>query len=67
MVHANRIRSFKYPKDMPKENIETLATDLDEFYVEKFLGHSVTEKNPNEWKFRVRWLGYEPEDDTMLD
>jgi len=25
------------------------------------------EKNPKKWKFRVRWLEFELEDDTMLD
>ena len=68
MVHANRICPFKHPKSMPKKKIETLAaTDLDEFDAEKNIGHSGTGKNPKKWKFRVRWLGYEPEDDTMLD
>ena len=68
MVHANRILPFKHIKSMPKEKIETLtATDLDEFYVEKSIGHSGTGKNPKKWKFRVRWLVYEPEDDSMLD
>ena len=48
------------------EKIETLAgTDLDEFYIQKIIGHSGTGKNPKKWKFRVHWLGYEPEDDTM--
>ena len=38
VLHANRRRPFKHPKDMFKENIEFLAaTDLDEFYVEKIL------------------------------
>ena len=54
MVHANQIRSFK---GMPKEKIDTLAAiDLDEFYVEKIMGHSGTGKNPKKWKFRERWL-----------
>ena len=53
---------------MPKQQIEALvATDPDEFYVEKIIGHSGSGKNPKKWKFRVRWLGYEPEDDTILD
>jgi hypothetical protein len=43
------------------------ATDLGEFYDEKIIGHSGTGKNPKKLKFRVLWLGYEPEDDTMLD
>jgi len=66
MAHANCIRPFKHLKDLPKEKIESLAaTDLDEFYVEKIIEHSDTGKNPRKWKFR--WLGYEPEEDTMLD
>ena len=40
---------------------------MDEFYVEKIIGLSGTGKNPKKWKFLVRWLGYEPEDDTRLD
>ena len=53
---------------MSKQQIEALAaTDLDDFYVEKIIGHSGAGKNPKNWKFRVRWLGYEPEDVTMLD
>ena len=54
MVPAKRIIPFKHPMSMPKEKIETLvATDLDEFYVEKIIGHSGTGKNPKKWKFRV--------------
>ena len=44
-----------------------VAVDQDEFYVEKIIGYSGVGKNPKKWKFRVRWLGYDPEDDTMLD
>ena len=49
MVHANRLRPFKHPKDMPREKIEALvAADLDEFYVEKIIGHSGVGKEPRE-------------------
>ena len=44
-----------------------MAADLDEFYVEKIIGHTGTGKNPKIWKFRIRWRGYEPEEDTMVD
>ena len=50
------------------EKIESLvAADFDAFYVEKIIGHTGTGKNPKRWKFWIRWGGYEPEDDTMVD
>jgi len=66
MEHANRICPFKHSKSMSKEKIETFAaTDLDESYIEKIIGHSGTGKNPKKGNFRVRWLGYKPEDATI--
>jgi hypothetical protein len=68
LEHASRLRPFKHPKDMSAEKIESLvAADLDEFYVEKIIGHTGTGKNPKQWQFRVHWREYEPEEDTMLD
>ena len=68
LVHASRLRPFKHLKDMSAEKIESLiAADLDEFYVDKIIRYTGTDKNPKRWKFRVLWRGYEPEDDTMLD
>ena len=47
LLHASRFRPFKHPKDMSAEKIESLVVaDLDEFYVEKIIGHTGTGKNP---------------------
>ena len=62
VVHANRLRPFKHPKNMSREQIEALiAADLDEFYVEKIIGHSGVGKTPRNGSFEYA------EDDTMLD
>jgi len=38
MVHANRLRPFKYPKDLTIEKIESVAaTDLMSFMLKKLL------------------------------
>jgi hypothetical protein len=67
MVHTSRLRAFRHPKEMTTEEAAALAaTDLDEFHVESIVDHEGEGKDPKKWKFRVRWLGYEPEDDTWL-
>jgi len=39
---------------------------IDSFHVESIVDHEVEGKDAKKWKFRVRWLRYEPEDDTWL-
>ena len=52
---------------MTKEEIEVLsAIDLDEYYVDKIVAHEENGRNPMNWKFKVRWVVYEPEDDSWL-
>ena len=56
------------------EEAEALAaTDLDEFHVDPqephfvvLMDHEGKDKYRDTWKFRVCWLEYEPEDDTLL-
>ena len=61
------MRAFRHPKVMTTEEVAALAaTDSDEFHVESIVDHEYAGKDPKKWKFRVRWLGYEPEDDTWF-
>jgi len=49
----------------PKE-LEVLAgIDLDDYYVEKIIDREEKGRNPNNWKFRVRWAGYDS--DVILE
>ena len=67
VVHTSRLRVFRHPKNMTLAEATALAAvDLDEFYVEKIVDHQGPAKRHKEWKYRVRWLGYEPEDDSWL-
>ena len=43
------------------------AVDSDKLYVEKIVNHEEMGSNPNKWKYRTRWQGYEPEDEAWLD
>ena len=66
MVDTSRLRVFRHPKELTTEEAAALAaTDFDEFHVDSIVDHESERKDPKKWKFRVRWLGYEPEDDTL--
>ena len=66
MVHTSRLRVFRHPKEMTEEAAALAATDLDEIHMESIVDHKGEGKGPKKWKFRGRWFGYEPEDDTWL-
>jgi hypothetical protein len=67
LVHTSRLRPFRHPTNMTLQEVTDLASvDMDEFFVEKIITHVGTTKDFKKWSFRVRWLGYEPEDDTWL-
>jgi len=47
------------------EELEVLAgIDVDNF-VEKIVDHKERDRSFNNWKFRVRWTGYEPDEDSI--
>ena len=53
---------------MTNEEIDVLsAICLDEYYVDKIVAHEERGRNLKNWKFKVRWVGYEPEDDSWLN
>ena len=35
--------------------------------MDKIVDHEVKVKNPKNWKFKVRWVGYEPENNSWLN
>ena len=44
-----------------------MTADVDEYYVDKIVAHEEKDRNPTNWKFKVRWVGYEPEDDSWFN
>jgi hypothetical protein len=67
LVHTSRLRPFRHPKTMTLAEATALAAvDMDEFYVEKIVAVEKNGKNKKKWRFQIRWLGYEPSDDTWV-
>ena len=44
-----------------------VAIDLDKYCVDKIVEHEEKGKNSKNWKFKVRWVGYEPQEDSWLN
>jgi len=41
--------------------------DVDEYFVESIVDHEERGRNVKNWKFRVRWAGYEPDEGSWLN
>jgi hypothetical protein len=64
-VHISRLRKLKVPIGVTRTQLRDLALmDHGEFIVEKILDHRGDHKKKSTLEFKVRWLGFEPEDDT---
>ena len=68
VVHTSRLRLFRHPAEMTPEELEVLAgIDVDKYFVESIIDHEERDRNVKNWKFRVRWSGYEPDEDSWLN
>ena len=41
--------------------------DVDEYFVESIIDHEERDRNVKNWKLRVLWSGYEPDEDSWLN
>ena len=52
---------------MTPEELEVLAGIHVEYFVESIVDHEERGRNVTNWKFRVRWLEYEPDENSWLN
>ena len=61
-AHVDRLTPYRL---RPGEDVAVVAAlDDDEWVVEAVVGHSVLDSNTKNWKFKVRWSGYDEDADT---
>jgi hypothetical protein len=64
-IHIDRLRLFTCADNTnPQELLEIAAADKDEYVVESIVNHRGNKKS--NYEFLIRWLGYDPADDTWL-
>ena len=75
-VHVNRLKLYNNSRDIPPADIA--AVDIDHYTVESIAGHRVIDSKvkagarrnrdftARDMEFKVKWLGYDEEDDTWM-
>jgi hypothetical protein len=64
-VHVSRLKKLVVPAGFTREQLKDLAlNDHQEFKVDHIVDHRGDPRRKAGMEFLVRWLGYEPEDDT---
>ena len=49
------------------DELALASIDLDEYYVDKIVEHEENRKYSKNWKFKVRWVVNEPEENSWLN
>jgi len=64
-VHRERlIHWYSTDNETGRDRVEIAAADHDEFVVDSIVEHRGNPKKKAKMEFRVRWAGYDPEEDT---
>jgi hypothetical protein len=61
-VFIDRLKGYRAENDIDPKDLS--MSDREEFYVESILDHRGDLKKKKSLEFKIRWLGYSPEDDT---
>ena len=65
LVHTSRLQIFRHPTEITTEEVQSqwiwMSTTV---LYETIVAHEEKEKNPKNWKFKVKLVGYESEEDT---
>jgi hypothetical protein len=64
--HVDRLRIFVHTNATEEQLLLLAAADKDEFVVESIIAHRKASRSKKAYEFRVRWQGYEIDDDTWL-
>ena len=65
--HIDRLRIFNHDDNTDDTSLLTIiAADNDEYIVESIVEHMGSIKKKNQIQFRIRWKGYDEQDDTWL-
>jgi hypothetical protein len=63
-THASNLSEFRYDPTSGLNPTEVAARNAGEFFIDKIVDHSGNVHRRSEMSFRVRWRGYNPDDDT---
>jgi hypothetical protein len=63
-THVSNLCEFKYDRSYGLHPAEVAARNAGEFFIDKIIEHTGLARKRSDMKCRVRWRGYNPDDDT---
>jgi hypothetical protein len=63
-THTSNLSEFRYDPTSGLSPTEVAARNAGGFFIDKIVDHTGNVRRRSEMSFRVRWKGYNPDDDT---